>query len=129
MWLPTHGIPVQQLNSLLVGFVLGFAIFPVIFSLAEEAIYEVPAIGATGSIALGATPWRSFQDVVLPVAAPGIVSAVMLGFGRGIGETMIFLLLSGNAPGSDWSLFSGIRSLSATLAIELPEAAVGGQHF
>lgn len=129
MWLPTQGIPVQQLNSLLVGFVLGFAIFPVIFSLAEEAIYEVPAIGATGSIALGATPWRSFQDVVLPVAAPGIVSAVMLGFGRGIGETMIFLLLSGNAPGSDWSLFSGIRSLSATLAIELPEAAVGGQHF
>ena len=129
MWLPTHGIPVQQLNSLLVGFVLGFAIFPVIFSLAEEAIYEVPAIGATGSIALGATPWRSFQDVVLPVAAPGIVSAVMLGFGRGVGETMIFLLLSGNAPGSDWSLFSGLRSLSATLAIELPEAAVGGQHF
>jgi len=128
-WLPNHGIPVQQLNSLLVGFVLGFAIFPVIFSLAEEAIYEVPAIGATGSIAIGATPWRSFQDVVLPVAAPGIVSAVMLGFGRGIGETMIFLLLSGNAPGSDWSLFSGIRSLSATLAIELPEAAVGGQHF
>ena len=129
MWLPNHGIPVQQLNSLLVGFVLGFAIVPVIFSLAEEAIYEVPAIGATGSIALGATPWRSFQDVVLPVAAPGIVSAVMLGFGRGIGETMIFLLLSGNAPGSDWGLFSGLRSLSATLAIELPEAAVGGQHF
>ena len=128
-WLPEQGIAVQQLNSLLVGFILGFAILPTVFSLAEEAIYEVPRVGAAGSIALGATPWRSFQDVVLPIAAPGIISAVMLGFGRGIGETMIFLLLSGNAPGTDGSLFSGIRSLSATLAIELPEAAVGGTHF
>lgn len=129
VWLAQRGIAVQQLNSVLVGLILGFAIIPTIFSLAEEAVYEVPRIGAAGSIALGATPWRSFWDVVLPIAAPGIISAIMLGFGRAIGETMIFLLVSGNAPGTDWNLFTSVRSLSATLAIELPEAAVGSMHF
>jgi len=129
LWLAQQGISAQQLNSVLVGVILGFAIIPTIFSLAEEAVYEVPRIGATGSIALGATPWRSFRDVVLPTAAPGIISAIMLGFGRATGETMIFLLLSGNAPGTDWNLFASVRSLSATLAIELPEAAVGSMHF
>lgn len=128
-WLTQRGVAVQQLNSVLVGLVLGFAITPTIFSLAEEAVYEVPRIGAAGSIALGATSWRSFSDVVLPIAAPGIISAIMLGFGRAIGETMVFLLVSGNAPVTDWNLFASVRSLSATLAIELPEAAVGSLHF
>ena len=124
-----HGIPVRQRNAVLVAIALGFAIIPTLFSLAEDAINAVPRSVAAGSLALGATHWQSFRDVVLPMAFPGIIAAIMLGFGRACGETMILLLLSGNAPLSEGALFEGVRSIAATLAMELPEASVAGSHY
>lgn len=124
-----YGLSGQHRNSLLVGLALGFAIIPTIFSVAEDAIHAVPRAAAAGSLALGATQWQSFRDVVLPVALPGILSGVMLGFGRAMGETMILLLVSGNAPADNWNLLQGLRSISATLAIELPESAVASPHY
>lgn len=124
-----HGIPVRQRNAVLVAIALGFAIIPTLFSLAEDAINAVPRSVAAGSLALGATHWQSFRDVVLPMAFPGIIAAIMLGFGRACGETMILLLLSGNAPLSEGALFEGVRSIAGTLAMELPEASVAGSHY
>lgn len=124
-----HGIAVRQRNAVLVAIALGFAIIPTLFSLAEDAINAVPRSVAAGSLALGATHWQSFRDVVLPMAFPGIIAAIMLGFGRACGETMILLLLSGNAPLSEGALFEGVRSIAATLAMELPEASVAGSHY
>jgi len=124
-----YGIPVRQRNAVLVAVALGFAIIPTLFSLAEDAINAVPRSVAAGSLALGATHWQSFRDIVLPMAFPGIVAAIMLGFGRACGETMILLLLSGNAPLSEGALFEGVRSIAATLAMELPEASVASAHY
>jgi phosphate transport system permease protein len=78
---------------------------------------------------LGATPWQTLRGVVLPAAAPGIFSAVMVGMGRAVGETMIVLMASGNTPVLDWSIFSGMRSMAANVAMEMPEAAVASTHF
>jgi len=129
-WLAVNrGVSVSYFNGLLVGLALSVATFPVIFSLAEEAIFSSPNSAAAGSLALGASPWQSFVDGVLPYAASGIVAALMLGLSRAIGETMILLLLSGNMPLLTVSPLEGIRSVAATLAIELPEAAVGSSHF
>jgi ABC-type phosphate transport system permease subunit len=124
-----RGVSVSYFNGLLVGLALSIATFPVIFSLAEESIFSSPGGAAAGSLALGASPWRSFVDGVLPYASPGIVAALMLGLSRAIGETMILLLLSGNMPLQTPNLLEGVRSVAATLAIELPEAAVDSSHF
>jgi phosphate transport system permease protein len=128
-WFFQRNIPVSQFNSVIVGIVLGIAVLPVVFSLAEDAINECPRAAALGSQALGASQWQSFQDVVLPVALPAIISAIMLGLGRAVGETMVFLMLSGNAPDLNLNPMDAVRNLGATLAIELPEAAVGDLHF
>jgi len=124
-----YGLSVSYFNGVLVGIALGIAVFPTIFSLAEEAIFSTPKGAATGSLALGASPWQSFIDGVLPVAAPGIVAAIMLGLSRAIGETMILLLLSGNTPIQSSNPLEGMRSVAATLAIELPEAGVDSTHY
>jgi phosphate transport system permease protein len=71
---------------------------------------------------LGANLWQTVTGVVLPAAGPGIFSAIMLGFGRAVGETMIVLMASGNTPILDWSPFNGLRTLSANIAVEIPEA-------
>ena len=124
-----RGVSVQHRNAIIVGVALGFTIIPVIFSVAEDAINAVPRSAAAGSLALGASHWQSFREIVLPVAAPGIVAAVMLGFGRALGETMILLLVAGNSPIDSWSLVEGLQTLSATLAIELPESHVNSAHY
>lgn len=123
------GTVLQHRNAVLVGMALGFAIIPTIFTVAEDAIHAVPRSVSAGSLALGATHWQSFRDVVLPVAMPGIIAALMLGFGRAMGETMILLLVSGNTPIADWNLLQGVRTVGATLAIELPEATVASVHY
>lgn len=119
----------QQRNALLVGTALGIAIIPTIFTVAEDAINAVPKPMASGSLALGASQWLSFRTIVFPIAAPGIFAAVLLGFGRAVGETMILLLLSGNAANADWNPLIALRSVAATLAIEMPDAPVEGSHF
>jgi phosphate transport system permease protein len=123
------GLTYDQRNSLVVGFAMGFAVIPIIFTIAEDSLTNVPAHLAAGSLALGATRWQTALRIVLPTASPGIFSAVMIGFGRAVGETMIVLMATGNTPVMDWSIFNGFRALSANIAVELPEAPEGGTLF
>lgn len=125
----TLGISYIQRNSLVVGIAMGIAVIPVIFSIAEDAIFSVPRHLSLGSLALGATPWQTLVGVVLPTASPGIFSAVMIGMGRAVGETMIVLMATGNTAVMDFSLFTGMRTLAANVAVEMPESEVGSTHF
>lgn len=129
-WLSNQlGIKYEQRNSLVVGIAMGFAVTPTIFSIAEDAIFSVPKHLTSGSLALGATPWQTMVGVVLLTASPGIFSAVMIGLGRAVGETMIVLMATGNTAVMDFSLFSGFRTLSANIGVEMPEAGVGETHY
>jgi len=129
-WFATHwGLRYDQRNALVVGFAMGFAIVPIIFSISEEALSNVPRHLIAGSLALGATRWQTLVKLVLVSASPGIFSALMIGFGRAIGETMIVLMATGNTPIMDWSLFNGFRTLSANIAVEIPEAPHGGTLY
>ncbi len=123
------GISFNQRNALIVGIAMGFAVIPTIFSMAEDAIFSVPKHLISGSLALGATPWQTLIKVVLLTASPGIFSAVMMGLGRAVGETMIVLMATGNTPIVDWSIFEGMRTLSANIAVEMPESEVGSSHY
>ncbi|QBY03468.1 ABC transporter permease subunit [Thalassotalea sp. HSM 43] len=123
------GINFDQRNSLIVGIAMGFAVIPTIFSMAEDAIFSVPKHLTSGSLALGATQWQTLIKVVLLTASPGIFSAVMMGLGRAVGETMIVLMATGNTPVIDWSIFQGMRTLSANIAVEMPESEVGSSHY
>ena len=123
------GLTYDQRNSLVVGFAMGFAVIPIIFTIAEDSLSNVPQHLRAGSLALGATPWQTAIRVILPTASPGIFSAIMIGFGRAVGETMIVLMATGNTPVMDWSIFNGFRALSANIAVELPEAPEGGTLF
>lgn len=129
-WLHTElGIDFDQRNSLVVGLAMGFAVIPTIFSIAEDALFAVPKHLVNGSLALGATAWQTLVRVVLLTASPGIFSAVMIGFGRAVGETMIVLMATGNTPVMDMSVFQGMRTLSANIAVEMPESEVASTHY
>jgi phosphate transport system permease protein len=129
-WLSNElGITYEQRNSLVVGIAMGFAVIPTIFSIAEDAVFSVPKHLTSGSLALGATPWQTLYYVVLLTASPGIFSAIMVGMGRAVGETMIVLMATGNTAVMDLSIFTGFRTLSANIGVEMPEAAVGTTHY
>lgn len=128
-WLNEQGIEYQQRNALVVGLAMGFAVLPVVFSLSYDALAQIPQQLTLGAYALGANQWQIVQRIMLPVAAPGILAAAMLGLSRAIGETMIILMATGNNPITNFNLFEGLRSLTATLAMELPEAAVNSSHY
>jgi phosphate transport system permease protein len=123
------GLTYDQRNSLVVGVAMGFAVIPIIFTIAEDSLANVPQHLRAGSLALGANRWQTAIRIVLPTASPGIFSAIMIGFGRAVGETMIVLMATGNTPVMDWSIFNGFRALSANVAVELPEAPEGGTLF
>jgi phosphate transport system permease protein len=130
LWLTNDlGIPFDQRNAVIVGLAMGFAVVPNIFSIAEDAIFSVPRHLVHGSLALGATPWQTLWRVVLLTASPGIFSAVMIGLGRAVGETMIVLMATGNTPVMDLSIFQGMRTLSANIAVEMPESEVDSTHY
>jgi len=129
-WLTVSaGIDYDQRNAMVIGFAMGFALIPTIFSVTEDAIYNVPNYLVNGSLALGASGWQTLVGVVIPTASPGIFSAIMLGFGRGVGETMIVLMASGNTPLMEVNIFEGMRTLSANLAVEMAEAEVASSHY
>jgi phosphate transport system permease protein len=118
-----------QRNTLVVGFAMGFAVIPIIYTIAEDALNAVPEHLRAASLACGATPWQTATSIVLPTAMSGVFAAVMIGMGRAVGETMIVVMAAGNTPILDWNLFNGLRALSATIAVELPEAVRGGSLY
>jgi phosphate transport system permease protein len=119
----------DQRNAIVVGLAMGFAVTPIIFAIAEDALSNVPRNLVSGSLALGASRWQTVTRVVLPTASPGIFAAVMVGFGRAVGETMIVLMATGNTPIMELSPFNGFRTLSANIAVEIPEAPAGGTLY
>jgi len=123
------GLRFDQRNSIVVGLALGFAVIPVIFTIAEDACSSVPGSLVSASRALGATRWQTAVKLVVPAASPGLFAGVMLGLGRAVGETMIVLMAAGNTPILDLSPFNGMRTMSAAIAVEIPEAPVGGTLF
>jgi len=129
-WLQSAlGATYDQRNSLVVGFAMGFAVIPIIFTISEDALSSVPKSLTSASLACGASPWQTAWRIVLPTASPGIFSATMVGLGRAIGETMIVLMATGNTPILDWSPFNGMRTLSANIAVEIPEAPLHGSLY
>ena len=125
---PVLGTYVQR-NSLVVGFVMGFAIIPIIYTIADDALKSVPEHLRSASLAAGATPWQTALRVIVPTAMSGLFSAVMIGLGRAVGETMIVLMAAGNTPILEMNLFNGFRTLAANIAVELPEAVVDSTHY
>jgi phosphate transport system permease protein len=119
----------EQRNSLIIGFMMGFAVMPILFTIAEDALSNVPDSLKSASLALGASRWQTAYHVILPTAFAGIFSAVMIAFGRAVGETMIVVMATGNTPIMDWSIFNGMRTLSANIAVELSEAPEGGTLY
>ncbi len=121
--------PYQPRNAMIVGFVMGFAIVPIIYTLAEDALSSVPNQLREGSLGCGATPWQTALRIVVPTATSGIFSALMVGLGRAVGETMIVLMAAGNTPLLELNVFNGFRTLSANIAVELPEAVKDSTHY
>jgi len=122
-------IPVSRLNACVAGITVGLAVIPVIFSVAEQALTSVPRTYCSAALALGATRWQAAWQVLVPAAFPGLCAAVLLGFGRAMGETMIVLMASGNAALPTWNIFEPTRTMSATIAAEMAEAVFGGHHY
>ncbi len=114
----------DQRNCIIIAFGLGFTVIPIIFSIAEDSLSNVPPNLTAASMALGASRWQTVWRVVLPSASPGIFAGGMIGLGRAVGETMIVLMATGNTPIMDLSIFNGMRTLSANIAVEIPEAPV-----
>ncbi len=129
-WLhATTGLAYDQRNAVVAGIAMAFAVIPIIFAISEESLSNVPKSLAAASLALGATRWQTLARIVLPAASPGLFAAVMIGFGRAVGETMIVLMATGNTPLLGWSPFDGFRSLSANIAVEIPEAPHGATLY
>jgi phosphate transport system permease protein len=128
-WPQVTGASFEQRNSLVVGFMMGFAVIPIIFTISEDALSNVPVSLVSGSLALGASRWQTAMRVIVPTASPGIFSALMIGLGRAVGETMIVVMATGNTPVMSWNIFSGMRTLSANIAVELPEAPHHGTLY
>ncbi len=118
-----------RLNAFVAGIALGLTAVPLIFSIAEDALTSVPRSYVQAALALGASRWQTAWQIVLPAAAPGVFAALVLGFGRCIGETMVVLIASGNASVVSWNIFDSTRSLTATIAAEMAEAVKGGHHY
>lgn len=111
---------------------LGFMALPTIISISEDALKAVPQTYREASLAMGATRWETTSKVVVPAAVSGIASAVILGIGRAVGETMAVMMVTGNSalvPEPLWNIFSFIRTITATLALEMPEVVVGSTHY
>jgi phosphate transport system permease protein len=118
-----------QRNALVVGFMMGFAIIPIIYTIAEDALSAVPEHLRSASLGCGATQWQTARRIIIPTAMSGLFSAVMIGLGRAVGETMIVLMAAGNTPVMQMNIFNGFRTLSANIAVELPEAVRDSTHY
>ena len=117
------------LTVLNAGIILGLMAAPIMTSIAEDALKAVPDRYREAAEAMGATRWQVIYKVVLPAAKNGLLGAVLLGVGRGFGETMAVLMATGHAVNIPTSVFDSVRALTATIAAELGETAVGSDHY
>lgn len=131
-----HGLfPDQTVSGLswLTGSVLlGIMALPTVISVSDDALQTVPSSYREASLAIGATKWETIMKVIVPAAASGISAAVILGIGRAIGETMAVMMVTGNTaifPDPIWNVFSTLRTITATLALEMPEVVVGSTSY
>jgi len=118
-----------RLNAFVGGLAMSLAVIPIIFTVAEDALVAVPRYMTEASLALGATKWQTALFVTLPAATPGVFAAVLLGFGRAFGETMIVLMATGNAALISWSFVEPVRTMSATIGAEMAEVVFGDTHY
>ncbi len=119
----------SRLNAFVGGVAVGLAVIPVIFTVVEDALTAIPKSFREASLALGATKAQTALNVVVPAAAPGIAAAIILGIGRGIGETMIVLMATGNAAIISASPFDSTRTMAATIGQEMAEVVFGDTHY
>ena len=124
----TFNVPIG-LNVLNAGIILGLMAAPIMTSIAEDALKAVPDRYREAAEAMGATRWQVIYKVVLPAAKNGLLGAVLLGVGRGFGETMAVLMATGHSINIPTSVFDSVRALTATIAAELGETAVGSTHY
>jgi len=124
----TFDVPVG-LNVLNAGVILGLMAAPIMTSIAEDALKAVPDRYREAAEAMGATRWQVIYKVVLPAAKNGLLGAVLLGVGRGFGETMAVLMATGHSINIPTSVFDSVRALTATIAAELGETAAGSTHY
>ncbi|MAT39934.1 MAG: phosphate ABC transporter permease subunit PstC [Ectothiorhodospiraceae bacterium] len=118
-----------RLNALLGGIGVSLAVIPIIYTIAEDALRAVPHSVYEGALSLGATRWQTAYRVILPAALGGVIAAVMLGVGRAIGETMIVLMVTGNAPQLTDSILESVRTVSATIGAEMGETEFRSVHY
>lgn len=121
--------PPSPWNALVVGLALGVAALPLVYSVAEDALFLVPREQMQAAFALGATRWQALTTVLLPAAGSGLVAAALLGVSRCLGETMIVLMASGNTPIAGVDPLAGLRAISAELALVLPDTAPTGATY
>lgn len=122
------GLP-TGLTALTASIMLGIMALPTIVSLAEDAINSVPKSFRDASLALGGTRWETISKAILPTATSGIVTAIILGMGRAIGETMTVLMVAGGAAVMPGNIFKPVRPMTASIAAEMGEAPVGSDHY
>ncbi len=118
-----------RLNAFVGGIAMAIAIIPIVYTITEEALNAVPKYYSEASLALGASKWQTALFVVVPAATPGIFAALLLGFGRAFGETMIVLMATGNAAINSLNIFDPVRTLSATIGAEMAEVVFGDVHY
>ncbi len=118
-----------RLNAFVGGVAMALAVVPIIYTVSEDALAAVPKVMTEASLALGATKWETALFVILPSATPGIFAALILGFGRAFGETMIVLMATGNAALFTPHIFEPVRTLSATIGAEMAEVVFGDIHY
>lgn len=117
------------LNAFTASIILGIMVIPIISSISEDAINSVPNVLREASLALGANKWETIIHVVLPAAKSGVLTAMILGVGRAIGETMVVLMIAGNSAVIPKSIMSSVRPMTSTIAAEMGETPIGSLHY
>lgn len=117
------------LNAINGAILLAIMALPTIITVSEDAINAVPQTYREASLGIGADRWETVRKIVIPAAAPGIIAAVMLGVGRAIGETMTVLMATGNAAAFPKGFFDSVRTITATIAIEMGEVPYNTTHY
>jgi len=128
-WIRTFFSLPSGLTALAAGLMVGILCLPTIVSISEDALTAVPDALRQGSLAMGNTKWQTAVKIVVPAAWPGIFAAILLGFGRAVGETMVVLMIAGNSGLVVQGPFEAARTLPGTIASEVAEVVRGGLHY